>query len=171
MEQHANNPQAPVEVPVWRVALPYLAAYAVVAAVLIAAFGPGIYRRALIACVDDGSRPFCGVVLAAAGIDSSQIPASPFATGALGVGRFPQTSLHLLGDGDFAGLTCPDLRLMRNEIYARHGHIFVSPDMRDHFAAQPWYTPQVADATGLLTAVEKENIALVTKQEMASKCR
>ena len=167
-------PQAdlsPTEQPQWRRALPYLAAYGAVFVLVLIAFGPGVYERWLIGCVDDPKAPFCSIVLSLAGIDSGQVPQSPFATGALGVGRFPQTSLHVLSDGDFAGLTCADMRLMRNEIYARHGHIFVSPDMRDHFAAQPWYTPQVADATGLLTPVEKENIALVMKREMLSKCR
>jgi hypothetical protein len=161
----------PTEQPPWRRALPYLAVYGALVVLALVAFGPGFYEHWLIACVDDPKAPFCGLILDTAGIDSAQVPASPFSTGALGVGRFPQTSLHVLNEGDFAGLTCPDLRLMRNEIYARHGHIFVSGDMRDHFAAQPWYTPQVADATGLLTPVEKENIALVMKHEMQSKCR
>jgi hypothetical protein len=161
----------PTEQPLWRRALPYLAVYGALVALALVAFGPRVYERWLVSCVDDPKTPFCPVILDMAGIDSTQIPASPFSTGALGVGRFPQTSLQVLTDGDFAGLTCPDLRLMRNEIYARHGHIFVSGDMRDHFAAQPWYHPQVADATGLLTPVEKENIALVMKREMQEKCR
>ena len=161
----------PTEQPPWRRALPYLAAYGAAVVVALLAFGPGFYERRLIACADDPKAAFCAVVLDIAGIDSAQVPATPFSTGALGVGRFPQTSLHVLNEGDFAGLTCPDLRLMRNEIYARHGHIFVSGDMRDHFAAQPWYTPQVADATGMLTPVEKENVGLVMKREMQDKCR
>lgn len=171
MEQQADQPQPADDVPAWRSALPYLAAYGAVVVVVIIGFGPGIYSHALLKCVDDPNRPFCGVILGAAGLSSSEVPTSPFASGALGVGRFPQTSLRIVNNGDFAGLSCADLRFMRNEIYARHGHIFISPDMRDHFSAQPWYRPQVADATGRLTPVEKENIALITKNEMANKCR
>ncbi len=31
------------------------------------------------------------------------------------------------------------LRVLKNTIYARHGHSFKSEDLRAHFAAQPWY--------------------------------
>lgn len=37
--------------------------------------------------------------------------------------------------------TKAELRVNRNEVYARHGHVFTSADLRTHFAAEPWYHP------------------------------
>ncbi len=34
-----------------------------------------------------------------------------------------------------------ELRLLRNEIFARHGHVFKSEDLRGHFSRTSWYEP------------------------------
>lgn len=57
------------------------------------------------------------------------------------------------------------LRLMRNEILARHGWKFQSKDLQEHFASQPWYKP-VADNNSIkLSIIEMTNIQLIKSEE------
>ena len=54
-----------------------------------------------------------------------------------------------------------ELRLMRNEIMARHGYTFTSPDLKAYFESQPWYTPSGDNSTVKLSAVELANVQLI----------
>jgi len=76
-------------------------------------------------------------------------------------GSFPQASQKLLSDDDVRNLSQYNLRIMRNEIYARHGFIFQNTEMKNYFSSQSWYTPQYGDVTSLLTTIEQKNIALI----------
>jgi len=58
-----------------------------------------------------------------------------------------------------------ELKVMRNEIFARHGYIFNTKSMRDKFVGQSWYKPTKTDVTGELTEVEKINIAQLKWEE------
>lgn len=62
------------------------------------------------------------------------------------------------------GLSKSDLRLARNEIYARHGYVFKSADLQAYFDSQMWY---VADESydGELTDVERHNVTLIRSLE------
>ena len=53
------------------------------------------------------------------------------------------------------------LRLIRNEIWARHGYRFSSPDLQQYFSAQPWYRPVADNASIQLSDVEKLNVDLL----------
>ncbi len=80
-------------------------------------------------------------------------------------GVFPQTSLRLLTSSDLNGMSKHDLKIMRNEIFARHGYIFKSNDMKSYFATQSWYQGQYEDINSLLSNIEQQNIALIKKYE------
>ncbi len=43
-------------------------------------------------------------------------------------------------------LELPELRLLRNEIFARHGYRFQSPELLAHFVLQPWYNEMLPAA-------------------------
>ena len=58
-----------------------------------------------------------------------------------------------------------ELKIMRNEIYARYGYIFKTEDMKAYFESQPWYTPKYNDDTFFLTEIEKRNIELIKQYE------
>lgn len=58
-----------------------------------------------------------------------------------------------------------ELRIMRNEIFASHGYIFKSADLREHFSKTKWYKPLYNDVTNKLTEIEKYNITLIQEQE------
>ncbi len=83
-------------------------------------------------------------------------------------GTYPQSSTRALTAKDVENLTNDELRLMRNEIYARHGYSFKLADMRDHFDKLDWYMPTAVDVTDSLTKVEKNNAELIKRYEKYS---
>ena len=82
--------------------------------------------------------------------------------------KYPQSSSRALTEKDVENLKNEELRMMRNEIYARHGYSFKLADMREHFDKQDWYMPMAIDITSKLTKVEKENAALIKRYEKYS---
>lgn len=72
-------------------------------------------------------------------------------------------STRLLTESDLYGKTKQQLRIMRNEIYARHGRKFKSQDLQDYFSAQDWYTPLYDEVK--LNEVEKKNVAFIQRHE------
>lgn len=81
------------------------------------------------------------------------------------VGMYPKTSTKLLKVADVENMKPAELRLMRNEIYARHGYSFIIEDMQKHFAAVDWYMPVALDVTAKLTPIETKNAALIKRYE------
>jgi hypothetical protein len=71
----------------------------------------------------------------------------------------------LVTDADLNDKTLEELRIMRNEIFARHGHTFKSEELKNHFNSQPWYKSTVADATSQLTETEKKNTDFIKRFE------
>lgn len=47
----------------------------------------------------------------------------------------------------------------RNEIYARHGYVFNSPDYQNYFESKTWYKPAKDNASIILNEVEQYNVA------------
>lgn len=54
---------------------------------------------------------------------------------------FPESDSRLLTEEDFDGKTKAELRLGRNEIFARHGRIFETEDLNEWFSSKDWYEP------------------------------
>ncbi|MEP6925905.1 MAG: YARHG domain-containing protein [Pyrinomonadaceae bacterium] len=69
---------------------------------------------------------------------------------------------------DFSGLFTEDLRLLRNEIYARHGRIFKTKVLNDYFSEQSWYKPDPSYSDSMLTAIESENLKAIKEAEDAA---
>jgi hypothetical protein len=80
-------------------------------------------------------------------------------------GTYPQSSTKDLKESDVENLRPTELRIMRNEIYARHGYGFKLADMRAHFEKLDWYMAVSQDITDNLTAREKKNAALIKRYE------
>jgi len=81
------------------------------------------------------------------------------------VGQWPQASTRLLKTSDVENLDAEELSYMRNEIFARHGYCFSRKEMRQMFENESWYVPNTVDIKGLLTDIEKKNIALIKRYE------
>ena len=80
-------------------------------------------------------------------------------------GQYPQSTTTPLKEADVENMKPADLRIMRNEIYARHGYSFKLADMREHFDKLDWYMPMAIDITTKLTKTEKNNAALIKRYE------
>ena len=81
------------------------------------------------------------------------------------VGEYPQASQRLLKTSDVENLGKEELQWMRNEIFARHGYCFSRKEMRQSFENADWYVPNTVDIKGVLTDIEKKNIALIKRYE------
>lgn len=69
-----------------------------------------------------------------------------------------------LTDADLNGMPKSELRILRNTIYARHGYIFKSADLREYFSKFDWYTPSTSEVADL-SSIEQHNVALIQRYE------
>jgi hypothetical protein len=74
-------------------------------------------------------------------------------------GRFPQGSDRYVSSHELYKLTQWDLKIMRNEILARHGYIFQTKDMKEYFLKQKWYEPKYDEVDDMLSEIEKDNLS------------
>jgi serine/threonine protein kinase len=83
----------------------------------------------------------------------------------------PYSDERLLTDSDLYGLTDWDLKLARNELYARHGRKFQAVEFQDYFNAQPWYVglyePEYFDANvrNFMSPIEIKNAEIIRNYE------
>ena len=54
----------------------------------------------------------------------------------------PECETRTYTKEELSVLSADELRLARNEIYARHGRMFNSEDLKNYFQSKSWYTPQ-----------------------------
>jgi hypothetical protein len=80
------------------------------------------------------------------------------------------SSSRYLSESDLASKSCFELKIMRNEIFARHGYIFKTDDMRAYFSRQSWYRPLYDDVSGQLSGVERKNAQLIKQYENGKGC-
>lgn len=81
-------------------------------------------------------------------------------------GDYPVTHYRLLNHDDIKGKSKHELKLMRNEIFARYGYIF-NPGgrMDNHFRSKIWYTPKFKDVTAFINKKEMANIEFLLSNE------
>jgi hypothetical protein len=80
-------------------------------------------------------------------------------------GRFDYASRILLNDMQFRHLDKKALRIMRNEILARHGYRFKSKDLQEYFGKQTWYKPLKDNSKIRLSFIEQLNVELIKYAE------
>jgi hypothetical protein len=71
----------------------------------------------------------------------------------------------LIADSMLRGLSLHELRLLRNEIYARHGRIFKTMWLQQYFGGQPWYDPREDFKDEEISGSDKTNIETIVKYE------
>lgn len=83
----------------------------------------------------------------------------------------PDSSTRVLTQSDISDLTLQELNYARNEIFARYGREFSSPELQAYFNSKSWYTgrisPEEFDANYMdrMTETEKKNIELLKEEE------
>ena len=63
------------------------------------------------------------------------------------------------------GLSLHELRLLRNEVYARHGRMFHADWLQQYFFTQPWYTPDENFKDEELSGSDKLNVETIVRYE------
>ena len=71
----------------------------------------------------------------------------------------------LLTNEQLKTLSREDLALIRNEIYARKGHVFTTDKYISYFSSKTWYKPLGAVAWADFNDIEKANIKLIKAYE------
>lgn len=82
----------------------------------------------------------------------------------------PDSDDRLLTKRDISGLSLQQINYAKNEIYARHGRCFLSPELQNYFNAQPWYRGTVdADQfdESILSDIEKKNAEFLAEVEFS----
>lgn len=83
-----------------------------------------------------------------------------------------QSNSRYLTETDVRGMTAQQLNYAKNEIYARHGRKFDSPELQEFFDSKSWYTgiysPKEFDtnySNKLLSSIEKKNAEFLSEKE------
>ena len=71
----------------------------------------------------------------------------------------------LISEAMLRGLSLHELRLLRNEIYARHGRIFKSMWIQQYFGGQSWYEPKEDFKDEEISGTDKTNIETIVAFE------
>ncbi|OON99000.1 MAG: hypothetical protein ATN35_02630 [Epulopiscium sp. Nele67-Bin004] len=83
----------------------------------------------------------------------------------------PESNSKYLTADDISHLSAAELRIARNEIFARHGRMFASADLQTYFTSQSWYNGTVsADSfsESVLNDMEKANVTFISNYESGS---
>jgi hypothetical protein len=70
-----------------------------------------------------------------------------------------------LSESALENMFAEDLRVLRNEVYARHGRVFKNPELQAYFAAQSWYKADPNFKDEQLNAIEAENLVKIKAAE------
>ena len=86
----------------------------------------------------------------------------------------PDSDSRYITEEDLNGLSDYEILLARNELYARHGRIFVNQDLDSYFRSKSWYQPTVSGdqfteeyAASVFNEFERTNIDTIVKYEQA----
>ena len=71
----------------------------------------------------------------------------------------------LISEQMLHGLSLNELRLLRNEVYARHGRQFQAPWLSQYFFSQTWYQPNESFKDEDLSGPDKQNVETIVAYE------
>ena len=80
------------------------------------------------------------------------------------------TDTQLISAQQLEGMDREQTYMVINEIYARHGKIFITDSIQAYFEGKSWYTPYSVDSNDivpLFTEIENRNLAVVVEYQRA----
>lgn len=80
-----------------------------------------------------------------------------------------QPDQQLIPEYALIGKSAKELHLLRNEIFARHGYIFKTEKLKNHFSIKRWYKPEFENINSKLSEIDKKNINRILEYEKAIK--
>jgi hypothetical protein len=72
---------------------------------------------------------------------------------------------RVVTEEELQGRSKAELRVMRNEIFARHGRVFQTGDLNAYFSQKPWYKQDANYSDAMLSDVDKENVRIIQEHE------
>jgi hypothetical protein len=84
---------------------------------------------------------------------------------AISIGDMDNFQNVLLTEDKLEGLSLLELKILREEFYARHGKKFDAPGIRDYFNWRDWYKPAKNQKAIKLNAIEQKNVDLLAARE------
>lgn len=82
-----------------------------------------------------------------------------------GNGKYPFTSQRRVTEQELSTYSKAELKIMRNEIFARHGYRFQTQEMKTYFGKQSWHKPKYDNVNHLMSDIEKKNVETIKKVE------
>ena len=76
----------------------------------------------------------------------------------------PDSSTRRITEEDLRDLSWRELCLARNEIFARHGRTFETPEIAEYFNSKDWYDGRYGDVS--LSSLEAENVNFILSYEI-----
>jgi|GEM_PF-1483717 len=101
-------------------------------------------------------------------IDIMNPPASSASNYDSGEYIFPNSDSEYLTESDLSSMSSDELRIARNEIYARYGRMFKDQALQNYFNSKSWYTPSIRPEDfneHWLNEYEKANAKLIKSFE------
>lgn len=80
-------------------------------------------------------------------------------------GKHPETGVRALTQAELGVMDAKELRLTRNEIFARYGKRFDDKGLEAYFQGFAGYDPHLSDVDAFLSEVERENVRLLSAAE------
>ncbi len=77
----------------------------------------------------------------------------------------PDSSTRIISESELTSLTPWQLKVARNEIYARHGREFIHQDLSCYFATQNWYSVDPNYTEASLSYTDNKNVATILSYE------
>lgn len=74
---------------------------------------------------------------------------------------------RLITEKELEKITLEELKIYRNEIFARKGYVFKDNKLQHFFGRQEWYIPLMSNKELELSEIEKQNVELIKKYEKA----
>lgn len=71
-------------------------------------------------------------------------------------------------DETLGGMFAEDLRVLRNEVYARHGRVFKDPKLQKYFESQAWYKANPEFKDDQLNQIESDNLKKIVEAETSA---
>ena len=82
---------------------------------------------------------------------------------------FPDSNSRYLSASELTDLSNQELRIARNEIFARRGYIFGNKELKNYFESQSWYRASVRasdfDPVKMFNRYEMANVGLIVEEE------
>lgn len=97
--------------------------------------------------------------------DAASVPAAAAMQGDY---LLPDSSTRLYARSELEPLSDYELYVARNEIFARHGRMFINEDLQKRFGGKSWYSPRYAPEEfdqAMLSDIEKKNAELIQQIE------